>query len=580
MKQSFFFILISFFVLSLYGCESKIDNVQEVSVSFAFDLYSNSGNSMTKATNADIFGEFYRKIVSAELVEPSYRLVLTELSTGAEYEFNGFWNSPDMITLRTGKYHITGNSTASGDNVQKKCSFVFEEILDITSSTSIVVLSAKYDCSLLIFNSGDLISVSNFNGEESDDFFTFNSYKYAFVNNALYNEGKQDLAYIKGTYSNGAEFKYYTGALNLEKGKYYVYNSVTATFVVPEMEDGHLDGVEEENSDIVNLSKNGTSNCYIADKNGKYSFNATVKGNGQTSIGIPVTASVVWETFNNSSKPNRGDVVKNVVLENGTVVFETSGNDGNALIAVHDQNGTIIWSWHIWVTGYCPEVDYDTYVGFEGVKVMDRNLGAMSSNKDATSVGLVYQWGRKEPFMGCINNNTFQSTVEMLFETTSSDIGTDEYAISNPYTFIFATRQGRDWRYISDNSAWGINKTELDPCPVGWKMPAGGSDGLWKNFTLGSFDSVNDGMLFDSSCASPDVWMPAQGFMPDSESYYAGWWQSGYEGRYWTVTTLDDTHSEFFYFKSAEISASHSVSGWSTHCSRANGMAVRCVEDK
>ena len=579
MKRCLFFVLISVFAFSLSACEEKIDNAQEVSVSFAFDLNVNSGNSMTKATNADVFGEFYEKIISAELVEPSYHLLLTELTTGVEYEFTGFWNSPDMITLRTGKYHIVGYSTALGDNIQEKCSFVFEEVLDITSSTTLIVLSAKYDCSLLIFKSGDLTSVSNFNGEESVDFFTFNSYKYAFVNNELYKEGMKDLAYISGSYANGADFKYYTGALPFEKGKYYVYNSVTATFVVPEMEDGHLDS-EEGDSDIVNLSKNGTANCYLAKINGKYSFNATVKGNGQTSIGVPVEAGVVWETFNSNTKPNQGDVVKNVEFINGTIVFETSGNSGNALIAALDQNGTIIWSWHIWVTDYSPEDDYDTYNGFESVKVMDRNLGAMSSNKDATSVGLVYQWGRKEPFMGCVNYNTFASTVDMLFETTSSDIGTDEYATSNPYTFILATSQGRDWRYTSDNSAWGVNKTELDPCPVGWKVPSGGSNGLWGNFTLGTFDSTNDGMLFDSSCAAPDVWMPAQGFLSDSESYYAGWWQSGYEGRYWTVTTLDDTHSEFFYFKSSEISASHSVNGWSTHCSRANGMAVRCVEDK
>ena len=47
-----------------------------------------------------------------------------------------------------------------------------------------------------------------------------------------------------------------------------------------------------------------------------------------------------------------------------------------------------------------------------------------------------------------------------------------------------------------------------------------------------------------------------------------------------TMRSFNKLQGHIYYFKPEELSVSHNVSGWSTHCSRANGMAVRCVEDK
>ncbi|WP_147625832.1 hypothetical protein [Alistipes provencensis] len=64
---------------------------------------------------------------------------------------------------------------------------------------------------------------------------------------------------------------------------------------------------------------------------------------------------------------------------------------GNAVVAATDAAGKILWSWHLWVTTYSP----DTNQGW-----MDRHLGAMANSKEAGSAafGLLYQWGRKDPF--------------------------------------------------------------------------------------------------------------------------------------------------------------------------------------
>lgn len=314
-------------------------------------------------------------------------------------------------------------------------------------------------------------------------------------------------------------------------------------------------------------------------------MSSSVKGNSTNTIGNPVSACVVWETFNTSTKPNVGDVVKNVVYKSGTIVFETTNKAGNALIAVKDASNAILWSWHIWVTDYNPSTDYDIYRGFEGLKVMDRNLGALSSEKGDKSVGMVYQWGRKDPFMGNANGYTFAATLEPQTITTSSSIGTDSYAIKNPNHFIIASSQGGDWRYTPFSEAWMSSKTELDPCPKGWKVPEGGENGLWKKYAIPNssareFDLTNKGMLFGTDYALSPVWMPAQGYLSDSNTYHTGWWQVGSEGRYWSSTILGSKHSEFFQFKPDQVVISHKSSEWNTHCSRATGMPIRCVEDK
>lgn len=248
MKRFFYYLpLLSILALSLAGCnktETKPEEPEEekVSVYFTYNLPSDNGTSMTKATNADIFKEFYSSIVSAELVAEDYDLVLTDVQTGAQFEVSGKWSSHNMVTLSTGIYQVSGASKAKGNNIQEKCSFTFNEQIELSATSSSITLTAKYDCALLVFNAQDIASLSNYNGEGLTSLFSFSKYRYAFVNDKLYKEGKKDEAYLQGVYSDGAEFKFYTGNVNFEKGKYYVYNSFAGGFNVPEMEEGQQVG--------------------------------------------------------------------------------------------------------------------------------------------------------------------------------------------------------------------------------------------------------------------------------------------------------------------------------------------------
>ena len=255
-KKSFYALtlLVSVMMMGFSACGSddvlgdeKPTSKDEVKVYFVYTLDTSSGTSMNRApakaakTNAEVFDEFYTKIKSGELVAPSYELTLTEVSTGATYTFKGNWNSHDLITLNTGTYHVVGKSTAEGENIQEKCSIVFDEVCDISITSNVITLHASYDCFLLIFNNTDIQTLQNYNGTSLASFFTLGtSYKYAFVKDQLYQTDKKKDAYILGKYTDGAEFKVFTGNLEFEKGKYYVYNSISNGFNLPEMEEGNV----------------------------------------------------------------------------------------------------------------------------------------------------------------------------------------------------------------------------------------------------------------------------------------------------------------------------------------------------
>lgn len=239
--------------LGFAACNNEDNNEElqpendNVEVTFVYTLNTSNGNSMTRsgATNEEVFNEFYDKIKTGELVAESYDLTLTNVNTGVIYEFKGEWDSHDLVTMQTGTYQVVGISTAVGANIQEKCSFTFEEQIEITSSSKEIMLHANYDSFLLIFNGSNVKSLENYSGIATSALYTFNSYKYAFVNNQLYNEEKQNEAYLIGTYVDNAEFKIFTGNLNFQKGKYYVFNSVSNDFDLPEMEDG-MGGAETE----------------------------------------------------------------------------------------------------------------------------------------------------------------------------------------------------------------------------------------------------------------------------------------------------------------------------------------------
>ncbi len=246
------------------------------------------------------------------------------------------------------------------------------------------------------------------------------------------------------------------------------------------------------------LSKNGTSNCYLVTAAGNYSFNATVRGNGATTEGLDApaaiagtSAAVVWQ-----SAPN---LISDITLADGRVNFKIAG-PGNAVIAVKD--GAILWSWHIWY----PEAEVSSLNTKTGYNVMNMNLGAMANQTgDVKSYGLLYQWGRKDPFPAAPTltgtSETIGATIydgennEVKIRNSSWTSTADNnlaFAIANPTVCLSNYAQfstSRDWLQadMSNDALWGnpkgaernetndfVNKgakSIYDPCPVGWRVP-------------------------------------------------------------------------------------------------------------
>jgi len=135
--------------------------------------------------------------------------------------------------------------------------------------------------------------------------------------------------------------------------------------------------------------------------------------------------------------------------------------------------------------------------------MMDRNLGATSAGiNNVGSIGLFYQWGRKDPFLGgssfsyasIYNQDKALSTFDWPSPEEAnnhlSDNTTLAYSQSHPSTFLYSTNTPDDWYCSSqayqNDALWGAEKTIYDPCPAGWHVPAScyelsdiNSNGIW-----------------------------------------------------------------------------------------------------
>ncbi len=246
------------------------------------------------------------------------------------------------------------------------------------------------------------------------------------------------------------------------------------------------------------LSSGGTANCYLVSHRGEYSFDASVRGNGRQSEGLelpealtPVSVKLVWQ-----SAPG---MVESLSLDGTRVRFTLSRVRGNALLAVCDAVGEIIWSWHIWFPKQMP----NPMATGSSLEIMDMNLGAMSSERSLDAYGLLYQWGRKDPFPGSpLASGGSVNTVNVpvydmdgkevkirASEMYSNKDNTLAFSIAHPETCLSRGKTGsNDWLLPEEsNSAfWGNpkgaecgsdgkylnngSKSFYDPCPPGWRV--------------------------------------------------------------------------------------------------------------
>jgi len=246
------------------------------------------------------------------------------------------------------------------------------------------------------------------------------------------------------------------------------------------------------------------------------------------------------------------------------------------------------------------------------------NLGALTVERGSfDSHGLLYQWGRKDPFPGTtaftIMNEDYTYEVDgepevygidnrvlPKFGLTAEFHGTIEKSIQNPAVFYAMTYKHTgvedeygeeivendyktgDWVDVSNDDYWGgesRKKTIYDPCPVGYKVPVCDADGntpyAWLVYTAGKWDEANRGFEQEGQ------WFPttgtrayASGGLDYTEANpYSGLW-IGTKGKASDNLELyPDLYGQYMFIIDSKRMLKVSKD------KRSQGMSLRCVKE-
>lgn len=340
------------------------------------------------------------------------------------------------------------------------------------------------------------------------------------------------------------------------------------------------DGIEPYDdpfsSDILDLDKEGNANCYIITAPGVYKFKA-VKGNSATTFLEGVAdAAVLWETWNNADEVEANSVVKSVSFAEDYMILHTPDvlKPGNAVIAAKDMDGNIVWSWHIWVPATAIGIDNGSLFG---AAAMDRNLGALEvavaggSPVDSKAFGMMYQWGRKDPFPAgqAIKSSDLYTVAGMESVKAPGQITLEE-SIANPT--LMGHQDNGDWLKDTDGTLWSDDgKTIYDPCPPGYRVPSSSSNNFWGDISAGagwSFDKTNGWFTI----GSPAAVFPLCGYQDDYDVTSIA---HGYDrGLYWSSAASLEKPG---YGRGEDVRPGSSIAFKETPKSRAG--CVRCVAE-
>ena len=292
--------------------------------------------------------------------------------------------------------------------------------------------------------------------------------------NRLFIPGGMDLSggYLLRFYKDGEALK---GMKDLNEVKVNIGGTLALGDVTSKLKDA-ADDIDPGLATA--LDGSGPSNCFMITAPGMYKFKAKL-GVSDEMITGGSQAELIWETVNTTEAPASRSVVKGVAfdVETDYMCFQTPTTlkPGNALIALKNAEGVILWSWHIWIPA--TEVTLVTETNFSaGKKVMSRNLGALV---DATfdtpapveSFGLMYQWGRKDPFpgLGELGGNTPIAVTGTQMTVKQGPVSMQE-TFENPTVFMY---NNGDWQNDGDPSVLWLEdeRTQYDPCPPGYATP-------------------------------------------------------------------------------------------------------------
>ena len=377
----------------------------------------------------------------------------------------------------------------------------------------------------------------------------------------------------------------------------------------------------DNSSDFNNLYT--SANCYMVNKAGNYKFPCWVMGNGllktdSSTKGIPNNENCfpsegeLYVNYNGSNINSVNDLIINTAGataellwqdapglitdvglsdDNGYITFtvpKVSIRMGNALIAIKDASGTIMWSWHIWVTpwklelfesneneivyfnhniGQCYKSDY-SYEKREYNLVFRQNESNIEQSiiitqvADSVSQGYnspYYQWGRKDIMLSADGMGGEKSCFGPSPFTISSTSGSVslQTAIKNPNVFY---KSSDSWLDSDTIHLWYVKKDTIehksiyDPSPIGFRVPNKTIFGkLHRN--QGWTVQDNFGIYYfqyqsTSSSQMMLLMLMACGSRAASTGVITG---NGTEGNYWSATFDTNSTSYGIFFDETQV---------------------------
>lgn len=308
-------------------------------------------------------------------------------------------------------------------------------------------------------------------------------------------------------------------------------------------EQAHFEGVFNANSVIIHP---GTNNWYGIDISRANTFWSNLDVGDASNVidnNTEWTAQVIWQDIDHRAisfcgadgKVINGDTINGKGLK-PLYVKVTTSTFGNVVVGIKKKgagSNAYLWSWHLWLTD-----EPRLIAGF-----MDRNLGASSSSPSggSKSYGLLFQFGRKDAFVGNNRNSPYTYDIATydingLFlygGTENEDVKHAMFSqfVNSPNVIIRSSDSGyfstpEEWnkwlkqeKYMDKhwNDITGSDgKTLFDPSPEGWRLPT--MEDL-KNLTLNEkggcrfvYEKIFYGYVLDGN------WFP---------SMNQGYWSTG-----------------------------------------------------
>ena len=473
-------------------------------------------------------------------------MMLPQQLEGATVEINLTTNDNKQHTL-TGKLN-TGNLT------EWKAGYVYTYKISSESINWTYVFDVTPEIKLPLGKTSDVYKVKSYRYRTQDE-----SVKEAVpweVTGVTATDNQKPLDNPK---SYVTEFKWDDGGMNDDQWKDYnigVAKTVMHTSLEADqqLKENPTKGSPESPYDL-STDEGGrmtTANCYVVNAAGTYKLplvygNAIVDGkenpgaykdekfvdyNGNhikspyiSSSGTPDNATLVWS--------DGFYMFTDVHLEGDYLVFTINKEymqQANAIVAVRDASGTIMWSWHIWVTERDINQTHkvDDWKNGATYDMMSSNLGWVDGKQvyydprefkftfkqkktgeektmTVTQVGetfdykdagsTYYQWGRKDPIVALKNRdktgvNDYRRldtpTDDYLYKTQPGWV-TSADGIKHPNVYYVQNATHSSTAWLTDDAyspkLWNVDGTEkniwvassrktvYDPSPKGFKVP-------------------------------------------------------------------------------------------------------------